>query len=378
MRQARVPRSTIVDLVPLISSVIKGRVHDRQVREDLVQEAVVRLIEAEDRLERRTLASYAAVTARNLAISHHRAEQVRRRHAHRLLEADQPPRPDEEVERAEERQALQEALVMLKDEDKLALIEHEVLGLGTARVAERLGTSPGAVATRLARARAKLRVEYLLALRNVRLPTPRCKGVLVAISAADARRQMSLDAAGHLAECPTCARHCEELLHRRRPLAAWLPVLPLLKAKNALRTPVGQAAAASVGVAVVAVVVAARGPGPPPPAPPERPARLPQGITLQAAGKVTATNATVQSVPSDEGFWAGSGARDRIWVTIQVTGESGDEVERGERASFTGRVEPHGRGYAQSVGVSEDEGAADLARVGWHVVVREDDLRVTR
>jgi hypothetical protein len=63
----------------------------------------------------------------------------------------------------------------------------------------------GAIAMRLARARATLRLEFLLAVRRVELPTDRCRLVLLALSAGDRRRQPKLDAAGHLDTCPTCA-----------------------------------------------------------------------------------------------------------------------------------------------------------------------------
>jgi hypothetical protein len=41
-------------------------------------------------------------------------------------------------------------------------------------------------------------------LRRVELPTARCQPVLLALSAGDRRRQLALDAGGHLMQCPTC------------------------------------------------------------------------------------------------------------------------------------------------------------------------------
>jgi anti-sigma regulatory factor (Ser/Thr protein kinase) len=77
-------------------------------------------------------------------------------------------------------------------------------------------STPGAVAAQLNRARAKLRVEYLLALEQRQPPTPHCRPVLLALSAGDRRRQRDLDAGGHLLACAWCAGLSEPLLDRRR------------------------------------------------------------------------------------------------------------------------------------------------------------------
>ena len=77
-----------------------------------------------------------------------------------------------------------------------------------------VGTTSGAVAAQLKRARARLRVEYLLALEQVEPPTDRCRAVLLALSGADRRRQREVDAAQHLLECELCARLSEPLLGR--------------------------------------------------------------------------------------------------------------------------------------------------------------------
>ena len=80
----------------------------------------------------------------------------------------------------------------------------------------------GAMAMRLARARANLRLEFLLAFRRVKLPTDRCRAVLLALSNGDRRRQAMLDAPAHLASCPTCADLAEPLTRRNRRVVAWL------------------------------------------------------------------------------------------------------------------------------------------------------------
>jgi serine/threonine-protein kinase RsbT len=77
------------------------------------------------------------------------------------------------------------------------------------------GSTPGAVAARLSRARASLRVEYLLAADAIEPPTDRCRPVLRSLSSADRRRQQELDASGHLLRCPPCARLADRLFERR-------------------------------------------------------------------------------------------------------------------------------------------------------------------
>ena len=77
------------------------------------------------------------------------------------------------------------------------------------------GSTPRAVAARLNRARASLRVEYLLAAEGIEPPTDRCRPVLRALSSGDRRRQRDLDADGHLLGCTTCAQVAERLFERR-------------------------------------------------------------------------------------------------------------------------------------------------------------------
>jgi hypothetical protein len=75
---------------------------------------------------------------------------------------------------------------------------------------------------RLARARANLRLEFLLTFRRLSLPTPECRPVLLALAARDPRRKAQLDAAGHVEMCPTCAELLEPMTERDRRIAAWL------------------------------------------------------------------------------------------------------------------------------------------------------------
>jgi RNA polymerase sigma factor (sigma-70 family) len=206
----------VLELAPLLRRVISARTHDRHVVEDLVQETLARVMAARRRLEPQALAPYAVVTARNLTRSLATSEQRNKRHAHRLIDLREPVLPEEETLRREERRAVTTALARLPEQDQEALVAHEVEGLDTASMAASRDSTPGAVAAQLSRARARLRVEYLLELEQGEPPTARCRPVLLALSAGDRRRQRDLDAGGHLLACAWCARLSEPLLDRRR------------------------------------------------------------------------------------------------------------------------------------------------------------------
>jgi RNA polymerase sigma factor (sigma-70 family) len=216
---AQFEHGDVVELAPLLRRVVAARVRDGHVVEDLVQEALTRVMAARQRLEPRTLAPYAVVTARNLATSLVARENRSKRHAHLLIDLRQPALPEEEALRREERQAITAALGKLPQQERETLIAHEVEGQDTGTLAAGRKSTPGAVAAQLNRARARLRVEYLLALEQAEPPTPRCRPVLLALSAGDRRRQRDLDAGGHLLGCVWCARLSEPLLDRRKTAA---------------------------------------------------------------------------------------------------------------------------------------------------------------
>jgi RNA polymerase sigma factor (sigma-70 family) len=213
---SRLWHDDVLELAPLLRRVIAARVRDRQVVEDLVQETLTRVMAARRRLEPRTLAPYAVVTARNLTRSLATSQDRGRRHAHRLIDLGEPVLPEQAALRGEERRAITAALARLSRRDQEALVAHEVEGIDTATLASSRDSTPGAVAAQLSRARARLRVEYLLELEQAEPPTARCRPVLLALSAGDRRRQRDLDAGGHLLACDWCARLSEPLLDRRR------------------------------------------------------------------------------------------------------------------------------------------------------------------
>jgi serine/threonine-protein kinase RsbT len=162
------------------------------------------------------LEPYAIVTARNVVRSLWTERDRQRRNQHRVVDLAPPPAPDEQLLRDVDNGAVSAALARLNDRDRDALLAHEVAGRDTRSLAGDLGVSPGAVAAQLNRSRARLRVEYLLALRGEEPPTDRCRPVLLALSAADRRRQNEVGAARHLLECELCAELSEPLLERGR------------------------------------------------------------------------------------------------------------------------------------------------------------------
>jgi len=225
--QRQPPQDDIIELTPLIRRTIRAGVHDPNTADDLVQETLVRVIEARPRLTEGALASYAVVTSRNLVRSLARSDDRYRRNAHRVVDLNEPERPEDETLRREEQRAIATALARLSAPEREAMVAHEVMGRGNVAIAHDVDSTPGAVAVRLARARAKLRVDYVVALRRAELPTVECRRVLIALSAGDQRRQRALDAQGHLLTCVACASLSDPLIYRRRSLAALSPVLGL-------------------------------------------------------------------------------------------------------------------------------------------------------
>ncbi|PVG84837.1 serine/threonine protein kinase [Nocardioides gansuensis] len=200
----------------MVRRVVGARVKDPHAVDDLVQETLARVVAARSRIEADSLPQYAAVTARNLVASMATRSIRARERSHLLVDdPEDEDAPVADVLLREERHIVMTALAKLPDADRLLLLAHEVEGQDTATIASGNGSTPGAVAARLFRARANLRVEYLFAAEQLEPPTDRCRPVLRAISSADRRRQQDLDAAGHLLRCTTCAR-LRALLGARR------------------------------------------------------------------------------------------------------------------------------------------------------------------
>ena len=386
----------IVALIEPIRRVARARLRDPEAIEDVVQETLSRVLATRERLDEGALLPYAVVTARTVAADVGRDRQRDVRHAHRLIDRLPAESPEEAAVRREEEAALSAALAALPPEDRRLLVEHEVGGAGTAELAASSGASAGGVAARLARVRAKLRVDFLLALRRIELPTTRCRPVLLALSMGDRRRQHVLRAGAHLATCRVCTELSRPLVERERALAgvgpiAWLAAsaiwLTRLFRDRKVQATTATAAVLAAGVTAVAVAnrddsaLPARTATPSASEPPTPSlARLTGRVVTRSGVAVTearlaslagqvieARGVVVTAVPADEGFWISDGAGGRIWVAIRTTGESGRAVRPGQRLSFRGSVARNPPGYARAVGVTPAEGAAALERAGAHV-----------
>jgi RNA polymerase sigma factor (sigma-70 family) len=377
------------ELTTVVRRVIAARVVNPDNVDDLVQETLARVWEASPRLDPEAVTPYAIVTAQNLVRSLARSQDTRRRHSHRLVDPREPVRPEDEAVRKEEAAAVATALARLPSSDRDTVVAHEVGGVDTATLARRLDSSPGGVAVKLARARAKLRVEYVMALRKAEAPTRRCRSVLIALSSADQRRQIALKAGEHLLECSYCAELSEPLIERRRSLAGLAPVAAVAKSfrwvRHAAHSGSVQATAAVTTVAAVgiAAVMASHHPSPPKPSPrvssqltTEKGANLrllPHGLGLKryAGRAVEGHGIRVVSVPADEGFWIDAGKGDRVWIQRRGAGESGAHVKAGDRVTFHGRVVANDADFTKTAGVSAREGAALLRREGYHISIRD-------
>ena len=213
-RDAPEPQPDVAALIPMVRRIIAARVPDAATADDLVQETLVRVLAAEGRVEPGMLEPYAIVTARNVVNSLWREQDRQRRNQHRVVDLQLSPSPDEPLLAREEQSAVAQALTRLSDRERETLLAHEVSGQDTRSLAGELGSTAGAVAAQLNRTRARLRVEYLLALEQVEPPTDRCRPVLLALSGGDRRRQREVDVGRHLLECDLCARLSEPLMER--------------------------------------------------------------------------------------------------------------------------------------------------------------------
>lgn len=357
--------------------------------EDIVQEAMTRLLENRTRLEPDAWASYAVVSAGNILLDLKREGDVRRRHAHRLHAPDVSASPEDSALTDEEHSALRQAMESLDAPTAAVLQEHYARS-------EPPGRSVGpAAAARLARARAKLRVAYVLAHTGVPLPSRRCRPVLEAVSSGERRRQERVGAGRHLLACRVCACYAPALVERRRSLAAlhpfgWAAIGVGVAWDAVRRRPARTAAASATAVAALAVagLVVVRTPAEPVARPSSAEVEAPASslvISGQPAlprsdskpvpvGPATATDVPVQSVPADEGFWVGTGPNQRIWVQLEGSAESALTVTAGRRVSFTGRAVRLLPGHARRVGLSASEGSMELDDTGVYLTVRVQDL----
>ncbi|HSH59637.1 MAG TPA: sigma-70 family RNA polymerase sigma factor, partial [Acidimicrobiales bacterium] len=270
-------KDRVAAVEPVVRRVLASKVYDAHRLDDLVQETLTRLASSRRDLDGETLVAYAIVSARNLLASDSARSSRRGELQHRLADTRQPEQPEALALAGEQQAALRVALASLSEAERRAVLAHEVEGVNTATIAAEDRSTPGAVAARLARTRAKLRVDYLVAYRRARLPSAECHGVLVAISAGDRRRQSNLGAPEHVLGCTTCAELAPTLLERRLPLAILVPagtlgpVLHAVAQKSRSHPARTTAAVGTAAAVAVALMVMAQEPQRPPVAAPPAP-----------------------------------------------------------------------------------------------------------
>ena len=248
-------------MAAVVRRTLAARTRDRHLIDDLTQEALARLADIEHELSPDAERAYAVVIARNLLASHFRGQSVRGRHVHRLVDRAGSDDPAQLTLDKEETEALAAALAQLDPEERDLLMRHEVTGIDLATLAGEVNVSRGAIAMRLARARANLRLEFLLVFRRVELPTDRCRPVLLAMAVGDHRRKAQLDAHRHVERCPVCAGLVEAMTQRDRRIAGWL-LIPLAEGLRRARRaiaghPVQTASAALIAIGATGLVFAA-------------------------------------------------------------------------------------------------------------------------
>jgi RNA polymerase sigma factor (sigma-70 family) len=387
----------VMAVEPVIRRVVAARAANHADVDDLVQDCLERLLVARGRLAPEAVLPYAVVTARNLVSSHAKTASRRAAAAPRVLDVTEPERPDDVLLAGEARTAMTAALARLSDQERrdiLAYYSDDSAGGAQAR------ESRGALRVRMARTRAKLRLEYLLAFRHVELPSPACRSVLLAISAGDTRRQRELAAGQHLLDCATCATLSEPLDRRSVALTAIaIPgALAAWAAGKARARPVHTAVSVAAGSAAVAAAAVLgpqlASPGPAAPAHVQvsraavavisrlsvaghavSDAEAQRSLRPLIGGTATATGVTVVAAVTRNGFWVGS-SRGRIWV--QLAGPLRPlRIRAGDRVRFTGTLTGNPPSYPAQAGVRGSD-AVLLVRQGAHLTVSTTRISVQR
>jgi RNA polymerase sigma factor (sigma-70 family) len=388
----------VIAVEPVIRRVVAARAANPSDIDDLVQDCLERLLMARDRLAPEAVLPYAVVVARNLVNSRAKTAIKHAAAAPRFHDAAEPERPGDALLAGEARDAMLAALAKLSDQERRdVLAYHSDPSPDTGPVA-----SGGAVRVRMARTRAKLRLEYLLAFRHLDLPTPVCRGVLLSVSAGDTRRQRELHAGQHLLDCEVCGTLSEPL--GRRSIALTAIAIPgglaAWAAGKARAHPVHAATATAAGATAVAVAVAVGASAGPPPARPAPPvvssapvspapnpvignfsvagrtvgdAEAEQSLRSLAGHTASASGVTVVTAVTRNGFWIGS-SRGRVWV--QLVGPLRTlRVRAGDRVWFTGTLVANSASYPAHAGVAGLD-VALLARQGAHLAVSTTRISV--
>jgi len=384
----------VIAIEPVIRRVVAARAANPADIDDLVQDCLERLLTARGRLAPEALVPYAVVTARNLVSSHAKSVMRHAAATPRILDASEPEQPEDLLLAAEARRAMTAALSRLSAQERNDVLAYYS---DVPAVAGKEPQSRGALRVRMSRTRAKLRLEYLLAFRHVELPTPRCRGVLLAISAGDTRRQREFGAGQHLLDCETCATLSEPLDRRSVALTAIaVPGALLARAgSKAWAHPLQAAGSVAAGSAVIAAAVLLHPAHHAPvrvPVLPSTPPRVEMISHLTVGGRpvsdteagrslrsvigeaADASGVSVVAAVTRNGFWIGT-IQARIWV--QLAGPLRPlRIHAGDRVRFDGTVSGNPPDYPASAGVT---GPGDVQLLTWqgaHLTVDTTEISV--
>ena len=198
-------------LLPVVQRVVRARMGAHPDADDVIQEAMARIIASHERIDPGTAEAYAITTARNLVTNTWRAQDRFRRNQHRLVDLERPERPDDAADVDVDRAAVTRAMEQLTVSERELLVAHDLDRVALRDLAASRETTAGALGARLSRLRARLRVEYLIALTGAEPPTGRCRPVLLSIATHDRRRRRENESDHHLLSCAFCAAIGPEL-----------------------------------------------------------------------------------------------------------------------------------------------------------------------
>lgn len=119
-------QTDVTTLVPVIRRIVTARVANASVVDDLVQETLVKVLAAANRIEPGMLEPYAIATARNVVATMWKELDRHRRNQHRVVQPASDAAADEDLIRQEERYAVSAALGRLSERERRTLLAHEV------------------------------------------------------------------------------------------------------------------------------------------------------------------------------------------------------------------------------------------------------------
>ena len=130
---AAVADGVVESLIPIVGRIVRARVAQPVVAEDLVQETLVNVIAKADGVAPIMLEPYAIAAARNAVRSMRIERDRQRRNQHRALEVDPGVDAYANILRHADIEAITGALARLTEQERATLLAHELAGRGTSR-----------------------------------------------------------------------------------------------------------------------------------------------------------------------------------------------------------------------------------------------------